>query len=278
MWRYLKAAFLARPVLPLLGPLPLNLMGVAGFAVLGALHPAAWLLGLGAEIAYLFLLANNGRFQDWVDAGELAERRAAALPESRQPGGDVRRLVDELELPERQRLLALKGRLTRILGLYEKFRVDAFTLEQNRASLSDLVGHYARLLAARASILKHWSADPQQLRDEIGRVEAELDRAEQTAELRASRTRTLEILRVRLLNQEKKETVLAEIDSELQGIEQQFDLALENAAIGSKPHAVAAGSLFDPARFDDGFDPLADLPESEPPRARVGRRKVRAAD
>jgi hypothetical protein len=135
------------------------------------------------------------------------------------------------------------------------------------------------LLAARSSIVRHWSADPQQLRAELSAVEAELGQAGMSAELRASRLQTLEILRVRLLNQEKKETVLAEIDSERQRIEQQFDLALENAAIGSQPLSVSADTLYDPGQLGGSFDPLRDLPEAEasPTRASA-RRKSRVSE
>lgn len=279
MWRYLQAAFGARISVPLLGALPVNVMGLAAVAVLGLLHPAIWLVGLGLETAYLLLAATSVRFQKTVDAADLMERRAASGPERSASGRDLQRLVDELEPAERQQLYALKNKLGKIVALYEQFQVDSYSLEHNRASLSVLLGHYARLLAARGSIVRHWSADPQQLRAELDAVEAELGQSGMSAELRASRLQTLEILRVRLLNQEKKETVLAEIDSEQQRIEQQFDLALENAAIGSQPLSVSADTLYDPGNFAGSFDPLRDLPEAEaPPTRQSARRKNRVAD
>jgi len=277
MWRYLKAAFWARVELPLFGPLPLNLMGVAAVGVLGLLHPAVWLAGLGLETAYLFFLASSMRFQETVDAGDLAARREALGPA--RTGRDLQRLVDELEPAQRQQLATLKSKLGKIVALYEQFQVDDFSLTHNRASLTDLLGHYARLLAARASIVRHWSADPLQLREQIVTLEAELDQPGSSSELRESRLRTLEILRVRLLNQEKKETVLAEIDSERQRIEQQFDLVLENAAIGSKPLTVTAETLFDPGQVGGSFDLLTDLSEvPATPQRQPGRRKSRAVD
>jgi len=277
MWRYLKAAFWARAELPLLGPLPLNLMAVAAVAVLGLLHPAFWLIGLGLETAYLFLLANNSRFQDTVDAATLAAQREALGLERSASGHDLQQLINNLDSSERQQLYALKAKLEKIVVLYEQFQVDSYALEHSRTSLSTLLGHYARLLAARTSIVRHWSADPQQLREQIAKVEATLDQPGSSVELRASRLRTLEILRVRLLNQEKKETVLAEIDSERQRIEQQFDLVLENAAIGSKPLTVTAETLFDPDHLGDSFEALSELPATEVPRM-AARRKSRAAD
>jgi hypothetical protein len=278
MWRYLKAAFWGRVSVPLLGALPVNAMAAAAVTVLGLLHPAVWLVGLGLETAYLFLTATHERFQKTVDASDLQERREALGPERATNGRDLQRLVDELEAGERQQLYALKNKLGKIVSLYEQFQVDSYSLEHNRASLSALLGHYARLLAARSSIVRHWSADPQQLRAELNAVEAELGQTGMSAELRTSRLQTLEILRVRLLNQEKKETVLAEIDSERQRIEQQFDLALENAAIGSQPLSVSADTLYDPGQLGGSFDPLRDLPEAEvPPTRQPARRRNRVS-
>lgn len=273
MWRYLKAAFLARVDVPLLGGLPVNLLAMAGVAVLGLLHPAVWLAGLGLETAYLFLLSGSPRFQAIVDAEELSEQRGDA-PVTRRGGRDLQRLVDGLGAAERQQLSALRGKLDKIVALYEQFQVDSFAFENNRSSLTALLSHYARLLVARTSILRHWSADPEQLRQEIAEIEGELDRPAASNELRDSRLRTLEILRVRLLNQEKKETVLAELDSECRRIEQQFDLALENAAIGSKPLAVSAETLFDPTDLGGDLDP----PPVISPSRTAARRKHRVAE
>lgn len=276
MWRYLQAAFAARVDLPLLGPLPLNLMAVAGFAILGAAHPALWLLGLGLETTYLFALAGNSRFQNWVDARDLARRQGEFPPRGARTDNS-RQLVEELDQEERKRFFQLKGLMTKTVALYEKFQVDEFTLEHNRSALASLLAQYPRLLAARAHLLQHWSADPKGLRLDIEKIEKDLDDGGISADLRQSRTQTLEILRVRLLNQQKKDTVLAEIDSELQRIEQQFELALENAAIGAKPRAVSA-TTFDPARFVDDLELFAAADPVGPLPTRGRRGRVRQAD
>ena len=67
MFRYLSAAFVARPRIPGLGQVPVNLIGLAGAGILGLANPAFWFLGLGLEVAYLFGLASNRRFRDIVD-------------------------------------------------------------------------------------------------------------------------------------------------------------------------------------------------------------------
>ena len=62
MWRYLKAAFLARPHLPGLGDVPVNILLAGGFAIVGIIHPAFWLLGLGVVGTLCLALATSPRF------------------------------------------------------------------------------------------------------------------------------------------------------------------------------------------------------------------------
>ena len=82
MFRYLSAAFTARPRVPGLGEMPVNLLALAGFGIVGLASPAFWFLGLGLEAAYLFGLASNSRFREIVDA-----RTAPAPPPARNRQG-----------------------------------------------------------------------------------------------------------------------------------------------------------------------------------------------
>ena len=71
MLRYLNEAFWARPQLAGLGRIPWNALLVGGAIVLGFGMPAIWLAAAGAETLYLYAIATNGRFQNWVDARDL---------------------------------------------------------------------------------------------------------------------------------------------------------------------------------------------------------------
>lgn len=243
MLRYLWAAFTARPKVPGLGAVPANVLAVGALAVLGTANPAFWVLGLGLEAAYLFGLASNARFQSIIDSGRFVPPppRVEAPPE---------RVVPRLPAADRLRLERLNGELSKILSLYSQFQVDDFTTTQNSEALSTLSGHFARLLVARTNIDGHWTGDVGELTAEASGVEADLSRADLTPELRASKTRTLEILRARIENQKRKNQVVEEIDSEINRIEEQFALALENAAIGSQPGSVSAELGFDLSRYD----------------------------
>ena len=268
MFRYLRAAFTARPRVPGLGGVPFNLLGLAGFGILGAANPAFWALGLGFEAAYLFGLASNRRFREVVDA-----RSAPPPPPSREPGAGWEQLVAELGGGERARLMALNAKLQRILGLYERFHADDLTSGQNRESLLALLGHYARLLLARENLERHWTDDDDAgLRAEAAALEADLRDQGLTSELRASKTRTLEIVQARLENQKRRAQMGEEIDSELRRIEAQFDLALENAAMSSTPQAISSDLAIDLARFDAA---LAALPRTRGRGAAGAGRRAR---
>jgi hypothetical protein len=271
MFRYLRAAFTARPRVPGLGEVPFNLLGLLGFGILGVANPAFWVLGAGVEAAYLFGLASNRRFREIVD-----QRGAPAPPAGGRPAG-WEELVGELSGGERERLGQLNAKLQRILGLYERFHADDLTSGQNRESLLALLGHYARLLLARENLALHWTDDDDgDLRGEAAALEAELQGPGLSGELRASKTRTLEIVQARVENQKRRAQMGEEIESELRRIEAQFDLALENAAMSSTPQAISSDLAIDLARFDAA---LAALPRGrdEAPAARAAgvRRRVR---
>ena len=255
MFRYLSAAFLARPRVPGLGGVPFNLLGLAGLGIVGLANPAFWFLGLGLEAAYLFGLVSSARFRGVVDGRSLKPP-----PPARQAGG-WEQLVSELSGAERGRLLELKAKLERILSLYDRFHADDLTSGQNRESLMALLGHYARLLLARENLALHWTDDQDgDLRGEAAALEAELQGQELTSELRNSKTRTLEIVQARVENQKRRAQMGEEIESELRRIEAQFDLALENAAMSSTPQAISSDLAIDLARFDAA---LAALPRAE---------------
>jgi hypothetical protein len=245
MFRYLSAAFTARPRIPGLGELPVNLLALAGFAIVGFASPAFWFLGLGLEAAYLFGLASSARFREIVDA------RAAAIPPVRQQTAGWEQLVGELSGQERGRLMALKAKLQRVTALYERFHADDLTSGQNRESLLALLGHYARLLQARENLSLQWTdSDDRELREQADALAAQLKQDGLTEELRNSRMRTLEIVQARIENQKRRAQMAEEIGSELERIEAQFDLALENAAMSSTPQAISSDLAIDLERFD----------------------------
>jgi hypothetical protein len=251
MFRYLSAAFTARPRVPGLGAVPVNLLALAGFGIVGLANPAFWFLGLGFEAAYLFGLASHARFREIVDA------RTATAPPARAQSAGWEQLIGELSAQERARLMQLKAKLQRVIALYERFHADDITSGQNRESLLALLGHYARLLQARENLALQWTDDDdRELREQAGDIETQLQQAGLSDELRNSKTRTLEIVQARIENQKRRIQMAEEIESELNRIEAQFDLALENAAMSSTPQAISSDLAIDLARFDAALSAL----------------------
>src|SRR3954454_13102258 len=74
LWDYVKGAFNARSLGMFVAP---NWIGVALFALLGWWTPAFWLIGAGLELAYLYVLATNKRFQRYVAGSEMVEAQQA---------------------------------------------------------------------------------------------------------------------------------------------------------------------------------------------------------
>lgn len=269
MLRYLGAAFTARPRISGLGEVPLNLLALAGFGIVGLANPAFWALGLGFEVAYLFGLASNSRFRSVVDS------RGNPAPRPRAQTMGWEQIVGELGGQERSRLLGLKDELQRILALYDRFHHDDITSGQNRESLLALLGHYARLLQARENLAQQWTDDDdRELRGQADALEAQLQQAGLSDELRTSKLRTLEIVQARIGNQKRREQMGEEIESELNRIEAQFDLALENAAMSSTPQAISSDLAIDLARFDAA---LAALPRESEAQAGPALRRTAAA-
>jgi hypothetical protein len=269
MFRYLSAAFTARPRIPGLGEVPVNLLGLAGFGILGLASPAFWFLGLGLEAAYLFGLASHSRFRAIVDS-----RGTPARPARPQSAG-WEQIVGELGGAERSRLLELKAKLQRVSSLYDRFHADDITSGQNRESLLALLGHYARLLQARENLALQWTDDADgELREQAGAIEAQLKQPGLSEELRNSKTRTLEIVQARIENQKRRAQMGEEIESELNRIEAQFDLALENAAMSSTPQAISSDLAIDLARFDAA---LSALPREREAPAVPGPRRTATA-
>jgi len=269
MFRYLSAAFTARPRVPGLGEIPVNLLALVGFGIVGLANPAFWFLGLGVEVAYLFGLASNARFREIVDA------RDSPSPSPRQQSAGWEQLVGELGGQERARLLALKAKLQRVIALYDRFHADDITSGQNRESLLALLGHYARLLQARENLAQQWTdSDDRELREQAGAIEAQLKQDGLSEELRSSKVRTLEIVQARIENQKRRAQMGEEIESELNRIEAQFDLALENAAMSSTPQAISSDLAIDLGRFDAA---LTALPEERAAPAVTDSRRVTAS-
>lgn len=245
MFRYLKEAFWARPRLGALGEIPWNLVGVLGAAMLGLAEPSIWLAALGLETAYLYTLATNKRFQNWVDA-----RSPPALPAEAEARAQ---LIASLARPARERLAALEGKVGKIEQLYREAGAEEYVFDMNREALKKLAWIYLKLLIAEGNILLLGSSDPAQIGGQIERIRSELATNTGSRSLRESKQATLALLEQRLRARERRDETLAEIGSDLTRIEAQVDLALDQASLEGRPETISANIDLVSHLLDDSY-------------------------
>ncbi|HEX3126377.1 MAG TPA: hypothetical protein VH394_03535 [Thermoanaerobaculia bacterium] len=249
MLDYLKKAFWAGPVLPGLGRLPVNALATLGFGILGVGHPAFWLLGAGLEAGYLALVATDSRFQRWVDR----QRKAASTPEAATLRLD---LVEQLAGEARRRFDEVDRKCARILEMAHDARAGDFEVESAKEALGRLSWIHLKLLVARQHLESlRRSTSSADLRRKIADLETELaSSSEAPATLLSSREATLKILRQRLDNLERSERSLAQVNSDLDRVEAQIDLALESATARGGGAVVAADLELASQTLEGGLD------------------------
>jgi hypothetical protein len=269
VWRYLKAAFLVGADVPALGRVPVNVLASAGFFILGFGHPGFWFLGLAAEAALLPSLAFNQRFQNYVDA---AERQLT--------NGDsqVKRtaLVQTLPPEDRKHIEALDRKCAKVLDVYRNAQAEEFLVETNREALDNLKWVYTKLLIARFHLLTAGTDDTAESLDrKIVSLEHDLHDTQETPALRQSKGATLDILKRRLANIERREQSLEEVESDLTRVESQVDLILDNAAMQGKPQTISTdlqltSDLVSGGLFGDSESAVADIDRNygQPPASR----------
>jgi paraquat-inducible protein B len=230
--RYLWHAFFARPDIPLLR-LPWNALGVVAAAVAGWWDPSIWAVAGAGEFIYLFTLASNPGFQQYI--------QDRATEELRGDTEDARkRLLSRIGGAARQRYVKLEEKRRRLETLYHDTAAsDDLFAESNTGAMQKLTWLYLNLLVAQRNLIIAPASDARDLQQQIQTCERELASAPSEA-ARASKEATIRLLRERLDNIQHKATSLAEIDADLARIETQLDFALEEATLRGRPAAISA--------------------------------------
>ena len=257
--RYLKEAFFVRWPVPGLGALPVNILGLIGFSILGFGDPAFWPLGLGLELAWLFGLATHPRFQKWVDAKEMVLNK--------QDTSDKREtLVHLLDPAARQRLSLLENKCRRILDVYLTSQKEDYLTQSNEQALQQLQWMYLKLLVAQHYLQTLDSqVSEADLRKKIQELQTGIQSRSSSDNARESRSATLKILQQRLVALQRREQSLDEIASDLTRIEAQVDLALDQAAIEGQPissNIGLASELLDSGLFGEASRVIEDIEQT----------------
>ena len=230
LFKYLKAAFFVRENIPLLGAVPVNLLAVAFFVVLGFGHPAFWLLGLIGETLFLWIMAGSARFRKLVDALEFQEK-------SQENQARKANLTAKLIPPNAKRYRRLQEQFQAVKNSYGEFAGDDLMAKENLANLATLESVFLRLLVARQHLTSPNSdSDEVKIRQRIAQLESEINTRESlTRSAVESRRQTLDLLQKRLGVFGKRNQAIDEIESDIEQIEAQFQLAADSAGIRAKP-------------------------------------------
>ena len=243
---------------PALGRLPLNALAAAGFLILGFGHPGFWLLGLAAEGAIVPALAFNKRFQNIVDA----EGRQLYSGDSQAKRNS---LIQLLPSNDKRRLFDLERKCNKAVEVYRNAQAEEFVIDTNRDALENLKWVYLKLLIARYHLMTAGTEDtPEALAKKIETLQSELGNSRDTPALRQSKAATLDILKRRLANVQRREQSLEEVESDLTRVESQVDLVLDNAAMQGKPQTIStdielSSDLVSGGIFGDAESAVADL-------------------
>jgi paraquat-inducible protein B len=207
---------------------------VVAAGIAGWWDPAIWGVATAGELNYLFTLASNPGFQQFIQGLKTDELRGDT-EESRK------RLVSKVGGAARQRYVKLEEKRRRLEALYRESETasDDLFAESNTDAMQKLTWLYLNLLVAQRNLIVAPASDARDLQKQIAACERELASAPSEA-TRASKEATIKLLRERLDNIQHKATSLAEIDADLARIETQLDFALEEATLHGRPATISA--------------------------------------
>jgi hypothetical protein len=233
-WDYIRKAFNARPIGMFIPP---NWVGLGLFGMLGLLNPGFWIVGLGLELGYLWLLGTNGRFQKFVDASQLVLTR-------KQRQAKVDSLVLQLTNEDQQRYRKLEGRCRAVLEQQMHLQTPEQGLQAQNEGLGRLLWVYLRLLATRQAINRTIKSQEENadgsgdLEGRIAQLKSKLD-GPLSEELHKSLSSQMEILQQRLERRGEATEKLAFLDAELIRIQEQIELVREQAVLAADSEAIS---------------------------------------
>jgi hypothetical protein len=223
--RYLWRAFNARPFGM---PIPPLWFGVAALALLGYfVDPAFYLIGGGATVFCVGLIASNGRFRRVVDATKQA------------PTVDDQALLrNRLDAQSQERQAKLEQQCTELQRVLESVQAGG----EHIRGVWQLAELHLRLLAARSSaeavIASHEGETGKRLPAQIEDLQHRLSQPNVDKDLREALEEQTKIVEQRLAIQAEARRRLDVLDAELDRVGGQMALIREQALMSSDPAAI----------------------------------------
>jgi hypothetical protein len=233
-WDYIRKAFSARPIGMFVPP---NWVGLGVFGLLGILNPGFWVVGIGLELGYLWVLGTNERFQKLVAA-------LAQVSSRKEWQSKVEELVGQLNGEDQQRYRKLEGRCRALLEQQFHLQTPSQGLQAQNEGLGRLLWLYLRLLSTRQAINRMLLGAPDRddgpmgLEDRINELKSKLNEP-LSEELKKSLTGQIDILQQRLERRREAKDKLAFLDAELTRIQEQVELVREQAVLSADPETIS---------------------------------------
>lgn len=254
MLRYLKAAFGISPELPGLGAVPVNVLAVLGFAILGVANPGFWLVGLAAETLFLVGLASNARFQKYVDAKKAKLTRAMGAATAKT---SLDRILASLPAPACKRFEELRGRCDELRQIARELHQNApdqdsppdsgSSLDEIQlAGLDRLLWIYLKLLFSESSLdrfmqktsAQQIGADIRATEERLKTIPTTIDTGQQ-AKLRKVLEDNLATSKERLANLQKAQGNVQLVKEELSRLENKIRTLSELAVNRQEPDFIS---------------------------------------
>jgi DNA repair exonuclease SbcCD ATPase subunit len=216
---------------------PPNWIGLGAFALLGLMNPGFWVIGMGAELGYLWILGASKRFQRFVDTSQQLQTK-------QQWQTRVDALIRHLRSEDQQRYRNLEERCKTLLEQQMQIQSPSQGLQAQGEGLGRLLWVYLRLLATRQAIsriIRGSDGAPNEsagLEERIANLQSRLKES-LTEDLRKSITGQIEILQQRMERRREAKDKLAFLDSELARIQEQVELVREQAVLSADPETLS---------------------------------------
>ncbi len=230
--RYVARAFVLRPQGMLFPP---NFALIGTFALLGVVNPGFWLLGAGAELAYLLAVVSNARFRAAIDRDEAGTADAER---------EVDRRVERLSQTARRRYDEVLERCQAVIDAGSEDDHPE-TVAHRSEVLGTLLGVALSLLERKDTLVALLSGTEDDFAEKLDALDRRLADRELGDELRRSLEAQRGIIAERAAGRRTATDRVEAIDSELARIEQQAELLREQTVLDA-----------DPARLGERIDAL----------------------
>jgi hypothetical protein len=233
-WKYVKAAFGLKTPVPVVGPLPLNLLALSCGAIVGFAYPPLWFAVAGLELVYLFWTSSNPRFRTVIDGMEAD----AAKKFTARTRDEIAQTLSSSAVND---LTRVEGKYNKIIAQYKR-NTGNFVVGANADALARLMTMYLQLLVSAKSLKDAIdSAESEDLDGRVATLQREIGEWGLSEQAKATKQKTLDIMQQRAAAHHLRKQNRQEVISDLERIEAQIDLALETA---STPVAITSSIDF----------------------------------